>query len=337
MKPFVIDLNENKHVHINDIFQLDQESIKAIKKLVLEGIYHEANIHDGLSEDRVNEALKDPNKWKWSISRDDVTFYFDKYEVAAGVVGALRVELPIEKFKPYLKREFANKLAVELPEEEEDIAEEEPLAEPETLDPNGKYIALTFDDGPHPDVTPGILKTLKKHQVKATFFMLGSQVEYYPNLASDVMEAGHEIGNHTMNHQDLTVLHPHEIREEIEQSSDLIERATGQKPTLLRPPYGALNDQVKQLANELKLSMIMWSVDSIDWQSREAMAVHEEVMTDVVPGAIVLLHDIHPSTAEALPLLLNSLKEQDYEFVTVSQLLELWDDHSMGPHYGSRG
>ncbi len=223
---------------------------------------------------------------------------------------------------------------MKIPEKDNSKEEEQYSEDNVTLDPNGKYVALTFDDGPRPDVTPRILDTLKKHDAKATFFMLGSQVEYYPSLANKVEEAGHDIGNHTMNHQDLSILDSNKIKEEAQKSSRIIEKATGQKPTLLRPPYGAWNDSVKRVTKEMGVPMVMWSVDSLDWKSRNAAAVNEEVMSNVAPGSIVLLHDIHPSTADALPQLLSSLEEQGYQMVTVSQLLELWDEKGVGPYYG---
>ncbi len=101
----------------------------------------------------------------------------------------------------------------------------------------------------------------------------------------------------------------------------------------MRPPYGAWNKDVKQLAKQMDTPMIMWSVDSLDWKNRNATKVHDDVMSLMAPGAIVLLHDIHPSTAEALPQIIASLKEQDYQMVSVSELLELQDKTDVGPFH----
>ncbi|GAA0595269.1 peptidoglycan-N-acetylmuramic acid deacetylase PdaC [Virgibacillus siamensis] len=337
MRSFVIDLNRNKLLQLNDVFQLNKESVKDIQKLILEELHSNQKISNYLFDDMVEKALKNPTKWKWSISRKNVTFYFDEYEIAAGAAGAIQAKVPIKKMKPYLKERFAKKINVKVPDKENSENEEQHAEDYAELDPDGKYVALTFDDGPHPDVTPRILDTLKKHDAKATFFMLGSQVEYYPTLANKVEEAGHEIGNHTMNHQDLTVLPPEKIREEVQKSSGIIEKATGRTPTLLRPPYGASNSNVEQVATDLRVPIVMWSVDSLDWKSRNAAAVNEEVMSNVTSGSIVLMHDIHPSTADALPQLLTSLEKQGYQMVTVSQLLELWDEKGVGPFYGKVG
>ncbi|WP_263708065.1 polysaccharide deacetylase family protein [Shouchella tritolerans] len=333
MKSFVMDLNKNKLLQIDDVFQLNKSSIQDIQELIMNKLHSNEEINLYILDDEVEKALNNSNNWKWSVTRDNVIFYFDEYEIAAGAVGSIKVEIPIKEIKPYLNETFEKKLNTKLTEEE--TKKEKQYTEDYTqLDSDGKYVALTFDDGPHPEVTPRILDTLKKHDVKATFFMLGSQVEYYPELSNKVMEAGHEIGNHTMNHPDLTALEFNQIIEEMQQSNDIIEKATGRATTLFRPPYGASNGNVEQIASGMGNSLVMWSVDSLDWKSRDAVAVNEEVMSNVSPGSIVLMHDIHPSTADALPQLLTSLEEQGYQMVTVSQLLELWDEKGVGPHYG---
>lgn len=333
MKSFVMDLNKNKLLQIDDVFQLNKSSIQDIQELIMNKLHSNEEINLYILDDEVEKALNNSNNWKWSVTRDNVIFYFDEYEIAAGAVGSIKVEIPIKEIKPYLNETFEKKLNTKLTEEE--TKKEKQYTEDYTqLDSDGKYVALTFDDGPHPEVTPRILDTLKKHDAKATFFMLGSQVEYYPELSNKVMEAGHEIGNHTMNHHDLTALEFNQIIEEMQQSNDIIEKATGRATTLFRPPYGASNGNVEQIASGMGNSLVMWSVDSLDWKSRDAVAVNEEVMSNVSPGSIVLMHDIHPSTADALPQLLTSLEEQGYQMVTVSQLLELWDEKGVGPHYG---
>ncbi|MFD1850670.1 polysaccharide deacetylase family protein [Oceanobacillus bengalensis] len=334
MKSFVIDLNQNKLLQLDDVFQLNEASVKDIQKLILDELHSNQEISIYIFDDMAEKVLKDPEKWEWSVSRKGMTFYFDEYEIAAGAAGAIKVEIPMKKIKPYLNKKFAEKIDVKIPEKEKGKEEEQHPEDIAKLDPDGKYVALTFDDGPHPEVTPRILDTLKKYNAKATFFMLGSQVEYYPSLAAKVAEEGHEIANHTMNHQDLTILGLNQIKEEVRQSSNIIEKATGKAPTLLRPPYGASNSDVEKAAADLEAPIAMWSVDSFDWKSRSAEAVNEEVMSNVAPGSIVLLHDIHPSTADALPQLLTSLDKQGYQMVTVSQLLELWNEKGVGPHYG---
>ena len=180
-----------------------------------------------------------------------------------------------------------------------------------------KYVALTFDDGPNKTVTPRILETLKKHDVKATFFMLGSSVEEAPELAKAVLKEGHEIGNHSYGHENLSKMTGVEAEANINKANQLIKDATGHEPLTIRPPYGARNAELEQLSAQ---PMILWGVDTLDWKTRNAASTLKEVQQHVYPGAIVLMHDIHPTTADALDAVLTYLQQQGYTCVTVSQL-----------------
>lgn len=202
-----------------------------------------------------------------------------------------------------------------------------------SLDRNEKYIALTFDDGPHSKVTPQVLDILEEHNVKATFFMLGSQAVKNSAMAKEVALAGHEIGNHTNLHQNLVELDTYDIEEEIAVSARNIEAASGQYPMIIRPPYGIFDKRVEETATALGNSLILWSVDSLDWKTRNAKSIKEEIMNTITPGAIVLMHDIHQATADALPGLLTSLLNEGYHFVSVSEILSLPVDAGAGPYY----
>lgn len=322
IQPFVLDLNESKRLATADILKLDDDSVSDIQELIHEGIQKDPEVSEYIFEDLFQDAMENPDNWKISMSLDSVSFHFNQGQIAAGAAGAIKVEIAMEEMIYYLNPVFAEKIGLEIPEE------------PVTLDPEGKYIALTFDDGPHATVTPRILETLSQHGVTATFYMLGSQVEYYPSLAKQVLDEGHEIGDHTLSHKDLTRLAQSQVKEEIQNSSSNILEATGSLPKSLRPPYGAFNDSVGEIARELDLPVIMWSVDSLDWKNRDAKAINHEIMTTVHPGAIVLMHDIHATTADALPQLLTSLKNEGYEFLTVTQLLEFGELEGIGPHRG---
>jgi len=301
-------------------------------------IEEQLNLDEDLSafvdEELLQDALSNPNLLDWSINQESFTLYFDEYEIAAGAAGAIQIDIPVQKIAALINDEIVQKL--ELTEEDVDQKDEdkEKVDEEVNIEPNGKYVALTFDDGPSAKVTPIILETLNDFDAVATFFMLGSQVECYPKLAKQVAENGHEIANHTENHKDLTTLSFSEIRQELSISRDKLIEVTGQVPNLMRPPYGAYDKNVIQIADENQESIILWSVDSLDWQSRDPVAINETILNTIIPGSIVLMHDIHQSTADALPKLLSTLKEKGFEFVTVSQLLELQNKQGVGPYYG---
>lgn len=215
-------------------------------------------------------------------------------------------------------------------EEEEEEIENETVA----LNPDGKYIALTFDDGPSAKVTPRVLQTLEQHDAKATFFMLGNRVEMYPNIAAQVVAAGHELANHTFSHPNLKKLTHKEMTEEISKTNKIIEAATGVTPTLFRPPYGIYNQDILNYTTSENYTTIMWSVDSLDWKSRNPAAIKNEILNNITNKSVVLMHDIHTATAEALPEILMALKKEGYEFVTVSELLSLKSE-KVDPYFGN--
>lgn len=180
-------------------------------------------------------------------------------------------------------------------------------------------LAITFDDGPHPVETPHVLDILARHQVAATFFLVGVHVPGNEAILQRMHQEGHEIGNHTWNHPDLSTLTPEQVHEQLESTQKVIAGAGVPVPRLLRPPYGAVNDMV---AAHNKLSIIRWNVDPEDWHSKNPAEIQTQMLTNVRPGAILLLHDIHPETAAALDPALETLKQR-FRLVTVSELLKL--------------
>lgn len=190
-------------------------------------------------------------------------------------------------------------------------------AQPDQLDPQGKMIALTFDDGPGVKATARILAALEEVGGRATFFMLGENAAAHPDLARQVAQAGHLVGTHTNSHKSLIRLTAKEMLQEVELSLDNIQKATGVRPAILRPPYGNVNDLVKQT---LDLPLVNWSVDTRDWDSRDAQKVYDHILANVRDGDIVLMHDIYDSTAEAVEKVLPELVKRGYQLVTVEEL-----------------
>ncbi|MER2120902.1 MAG: polysaccharide deacetylase family protein [Solibacillus sp.] len=181
-----------------------------------------------------------------------------------------------------------------------------------------KKIALTFDDGPHPKVTRQILKTLEKYDAKATFFVVGQEVKEHPEILKAVYNAGHEIGNHTFNHEKLTTLSPEEIKQQIQSTDTLIKSTIGQRATVFRPPYGSYDETI---TDQLNVPNVLWTIDTLDWKHRDPEKTVLAVKERAKDGSIILMHDIHQATADALDEVLAPLQKQGYEFVTVSELL----------------
>lgn len=189
-------------------------------------------------------------------------------------------------------------------------------------------LALTFDDGPHPELTPKLLDILRAEGVRATFYVIGRNVQTYPEIARRIVSEGHEIANHTWSHPALPSVGAARLGKEITSTSEIIQRVTGRRPTNMRPPYGAINERVRQsMYKDHGLDVIMWSVDPLDWKRPGASVVRQRLVDGATPGGILLAHDIHPGTIEAMPGTIRDLKAKGYGFATVSQLLAL-QEHS---------
>ncbi|MCL2408079.1 MAG: polysaccharide deacetylase family protein [Oscillospiraceae bacterium] len=192
--------------------------------------------------------------------------------------------------------------------------------QPQELDPNLPMVALTFDDGPS-GYTGKILDLLEQHGGRATFMVLGNLINARQETLTRTIALGSEVIGHSWDHRNLTKLSAAEIRAEISDTSALIASVSGVSWPMFRPPYGAYNDTVKAIAAELGYAIIYWSVDTLDWKNRDPDWVYNAVMNDVADGAIVLMHDIHGTTADAMARVIPRLIEQGYQLVTVSELL----------------
>ncbi|MGW0807327.1 polysaccharide deacetylase family protein [Nonomuraea sp. NPDC002799] len=179
-----------------------------------------------------------------------------------------------------------------------------------------KCVALTFDDGPGPH-TDTLLRHLAARRARATFFVVGQNVTAHPGVLRRTVAAGHEIGNHTWSHPDLTRLSGAGVRSQLARTDRAVKAATGIVPSLIRPPYGALNTFVRARTSR---PMVMWSVDTLDWRFHDSAKVARKVAKTVRPGSIILFHDIHPTTVRAIPRVLKTLSARGYTFVTVSRL-----------------
>ncbi|MET7463874.1 polysaccharide deacetylase family protein [Nonomuraea sp. NPDC005501] len=182
-----------------------------------------------------------------------------------------------------------------------------------------KCVALTFDDGPG-EYTGKLLDLLRERRVRATFFVLGQMVAAdHTGLTRRIVEDGHELGNHSWSHPPLTALSDERLRRELADTEEIVQRTTGVRMRLMRPPYGATNARVAEQARQEGLAQILWSVDTLDWRDRNAEIVARRA-GHAPPGAIVLLHDIHPTSVAAVPRVLDTLTRKGYHFVTVPEL-----------------
>lgn len=194
---------------------------------------------------------------------------------------------------------------------------------------NGKFIALTFDDGPHPTNTPRLLNILRERNVKATFYVIGRSVNLYPQILRQTAEEGHEIGNHTQTHPLLSKLSDSAVLNELRRCRESVAQACGATMRTMRPPYGGLLPRQRELVHaEFGYPTILWSVDPLDWKRPGVSVVSSRLINGTSDGGILLAHDIHASTIDAMPATIDTLLRRGYQFVTVSQLIAMKSEAS---------
>lgn len=185
---------------------------------------------------------------------------------------------------------------------------------------NGPVIALTFDDGPYPKVTGHILDVLEKNGVCATFFVLGSRIEGHEDMLTRMDELGCEIGNHSFSHADLTRLSKADCQRELSDTDAEIRRVTGHEASVVRPPYGYYNKTVMSAAER---PLILWTVDTNDWRGKAPGEIADYVIQQAKEGSVILMHDQQTQTADAMEMIIPTLIEEGFRFVTVSELIRL--------------
>lgn len=343
IKSFHLNSKSGESLDIQTVFKDDPTTLKKITDRVRTNIQQTDKLSDGLILDKMQ--IRTEPEWKnfenFAISEKSMMFYFESGSLKEGKAGPQVAIIPIGDMNELLKPEFQVAVAPtvgdkkdskpEVPTKDESADSEQgsekddskkeagggETTSPEAVEAHQKKIALTFDDGPDPKSTLQILDTLKKYDAKATFFMLGSRVEYYQDAAKAVKAAGHEVGNHSWNHPDLSKMPLSKALEEINRTNDIIQKVTGEKPTVFRPPYGAFTDQ---LSKQTIPPIILWNVDTLDWKYRDSTKLLEEVKKSTKDGSTILMHDIHQSTADGLESVMAYLQSQGYQFVTVSEL-----------------
>ncbi len=193
-------------------------------------------------------------------------------------------------------------------------------------DPRKKQIALTFDDGPHPEFAPRLLARLKSLGIKATFFVVGERVEEYPDTVRKIKSEGHEIGSHTYTHPNLRRLSLPKIEEELVKANAVIKNAVGSYPRFFRPPGGQYDDAVLQIARRHGLVTALWTENPADYQAASSGAILTPLLRRVHNGSIILLHSGIENTYQMLPALASALRARGFHFVTLSQLTSPAED-----------
>ena len=261
-------------------------------------------IFRGLDENRVQDALNqlnDSDMATWSFSYQDSQF---SIYLSSPIDDVHKVDVPLSELYSSIDASYL---------QGEDLTNYQAYEEQK----HKKMVALTFDDGPNPTTTPQALDILKQYKAKATFFMVGQNISGNESIVKRVLKEGHEIGNHTWDHPVLTKLDLSQAQAEINQTTEALKKAAGIDVKITRPPYGAINSSIQASVDQ---SFILWDIDSLDWKTHNTAAIMEEVKK-AQPGSIILMHDIHQTTINALPTVIQYLQSQGFTLVTVDELL----------------
>jgi peptidoglycan/xylan/chitin deacetylase (PgdA/CDA1 family) len=226
---------------------------------------------------------------------------------------------------------FAQETKPAVPVEKPSAAPVKPKATPVPAEPaiafnsvhvDGPVIALTFDDGPNATLTPKLLDLLAARHLKATFFVVGQNAADHPEILKRVVREGHEVANHSWSHPNFAKMSDDAVRRELQKTDDAITAAIGKRPTLMRPPYGSITaHQKKWIHEEFGYRIILWDVDPLDWKRPGPSVVTARILKETKAGSIVLAHDIHPPTIEAMPATFDQLMKKGFKSVTVTELL----------------
>jgi len=323
----IYTLNFNRHTQsilsIEDILY-DENSLEYLQELSERQLLQDNKLFElvklGKLADGISPKLE--NYQTFNLLDQSLNIHFNSHQFKSPDIETFNISLTYNTLTGIIDPSFLQSIYQVASTETELLSETIGATEKvlTTLDPNYKYVALTFDDGPHKDYTPRILDILKKHNAKATFYVLGNRLTYYPDIVKRAYNEGHEIGNHTWSHPNLKSLSKEALVEEVNSASNEIAKITGKPPKTIRPPYGAYNDTLKELAS---MPLILWSVDTLDWKHKNKSKVKQIIQANVTNGSIILMHDIHQASADALEDVIISLTKQGYRFVTVSELLQL--------------
>lgn len=316
-KSYAFAKNEKQQFRLQDFFLEDKDYLHELSKYAKEEInLHAASKGKTLDAAWVEKgtAEKEENFKHFYFEEKGLTIIFPPYQVSTWADGEIRVTIPFSKINRYLKQEYKGKV--------EDGKELPDITRPKIDLSNikdKKLIAITFDDGPSHN-TVRLLDELKKREARVTFFVLGNRVNQFAEQIRRAYTEGHLIASHTYSHLNLVKLPDAALSNEINRANEEIEKITGDKPLYLRPPYGSTNAKVKQVGD---MYTILWNVDTLDWKTKNADAVYQNIISHAKDGAIVLLHDLYATSVDGALKAIDTLKEQGYAFVTVEEMIKL--------------
>ena len=303
----------NVNLEKKELFRIDELFSKENRASFVNMVAEKTGVKSGSMDDKLLD-----NSY---LTSDSIVVVLERGAYLPMSDGTKAVSFKYEEIEELMKKPFEDNLPAEETEEVVDapvVGTDNKLRE---IDPDKPMVALTFDDGPSAH-TDRLLDIFSRYDAKGTFFVLGNLIDGRKNTVKRIVAEGHEIGNHSWNHRQLTNLSEEEITDQIMMTRAKIYDTVGVDSLIMRPPYGACNDTVKAVGARVGVSFVNWSVDTLDWKSKNAVAVHNEVMKCASDGAIILCHDLHKTTVDAMETVIPELIKKGYQLVTVSELME---------------
>lgn len=300
----------NGSIETGELLSLDELISSEEKTVLTEKLTEKANIEKEFLDDKVFD--------NWLLTKEGLVVVLPQGEYLPMSEGTKKVLFSFSDlqgmFSADTKEEFGE-------EENKEVSAIPSIPEKQTVDPTKPMVALTFDDGPGAH-TERLLEIFRTYGGKGSFFVVGNMIGNRPDTIKRIVADGHEIGGHSFNHRQFTNLSKEEISDQIMKTRAQIYNLTGVDSRIVRPPYGAVNDTVRGVGKELDVSYVNWSVDTLDWKNKDATKIYNHIMESTSDGDIILCHDLHKTTVDAMEKVIPALIQKGYQLVTVSELLE---------------
>lgn len=245
---------------------------------------------------------------------DGLEFIFPPYQIAYYAAGEIKIVIPYNELKGIIKNKY-------LKYSEKDNIKQDNNRDLKEFS-NKKLIAFTFDDGPSYIGTNKLLDNLDKYNARVTFFVLGSRVNNYKDTLTKAYKMGNTIGSHTYSHSNLLKLDNYSVMDEIKKTNEAIKNITGSETIYLRPPYGNINSDIKNISN---MYTILWDLDTEDWKYKDKDRIADYIVSNAHDGAIVLLHDLYETSVDGALLAMERLEKEGYAFVTIDEMIKIKD------------
>ncbi len=305
VKTYLFDTEKSKLISLNDLISKNERKtfITTLTAKLFEK-YSDCLLLDEIKK-KINDNLD--SYPLFSLSKQDLIIYFNPADISASYCSILEIPIPYSK------------IGLDNFTQEEKVMQEITTNENKVLDPKDKFIALTFDDGPS-KYTKEIIEYLHNQDANATFFILGNKVELYQDVLGLSIKYGNELGNHSYNHKWMLKLDMNDYVEQITQTQNILKEKLGYTPTLLRPTYGSVNEEMKKHTD---LEVVLWNVDTMDWKYKNVDKIVRRATSGAKDGNIILMHDTKKQTVKAIKKIVPKLKEMGYQLITVSELKEI--------------